>query len=291
MALRGRGAGQSVRTSVKPYARGEAVGAKVLKLSDVASVEHFRSDQPAGARRESHCRVHDGDVGAASAGQGPDDRQTIGRHRSHADANIDKLDVLREAEGLLETLQGAVRAVPQLVLVRLSGVALSSQQQTLRGLADLHLRRTHDSPDHARRGVEADQDGRRRRDGQIEIQRCAERRRIDPRREHDGIGHDGAHRRVDPDDGMILHAQPPHRLIETYLRAVAPGVIDERFGHGDRVDRPVGRPQDRSLRRRPQIRLQPRDLVSGHEPLIRSRAVSGPKTRAAPRTATPSGTP
>ena len=135
-----RGAGQSLRRREALSPRGEAVGPEVLQFTERAAVEHLSGDEAAGARREGHGGVHDGDVGAASAGEGPDDRQAIGRHRSLADANVDELDVAREGEGVLESLQRAVRGVPQVVLARLTGVALGSQQQTLRGLADLHLR-------------------------------------------------------------------------------------------------------------------------------------------------------
>ena len=191
----------ALRPSPHPLrARGEAVGAEVLQLGGVVSVEHFGGDQATGARRAS----------AASS-------RPAGVWRTSTSG---ELTTVRTTPG------GTLKAT------RTAGDAAIGR----------------------------------------DVQRCAERRGTDPGREDDGAGRDGARRRVDPDDGVIPDAQPAHRLGETHLRAVASGLVDERLGHGDGVDGPVGRPQERTPRRRPQIRLQPRDLLGVDEPLIGSGA-------------------
>ena len=119
-------------------------------------------------------------------------------------------------------------------------------------------------------GVESHKHRGRGGDGQPRPRWQRQGRHVDPGREHEGAGGDRARRRLDSDDGTVLHAQPPDGLSRPDLRAVSPSGVDERSGHGDGVDRAVGRPQHRSVRRRPEIRLQVRDLVGLHEPLAGS---------------------
>jgi len=66
----------------------------VLGLCGVEAVDHFSGHQSAGDRCERDGRVHDGDEAAGAAGQWPDDRQAVDRHRSRPDPSLDEPHVL-----------------------------------------------------------------------------------------------------------------------------------------------------------------------------------------------------
>ena len=127
--------------------------------------------------------MHDRDEGAEAAGQGPDDRQAVDRHRPHPDTSLDEPYVLPAGEGLLEPLQRRACAALQVVVIELSGVVLGRQQQSVCGLADFDLGTAHESADQAFWGFEAHQYGGRGSDGQVHVDCSAQGRDVSPGRQ------------------------------------------------------------------------------------------------------------